>query len=64
MQTGLLSSMGCFPQGVVITFSPALASLARSLWHSLGWDVVPAMAVIAFLLLGIDEIGLQVGAWA
>ena len=33
---------------------------APSLWASLGWGTVPATFILAFFLLGIDEIGVQV----
>jgi predicted membrane chloride channel (bestrophin family) len=41
-----------------------LSFLPFSLWDRLSWGVVPATAIIAYLLLGIDEIAIQlVGGW-
>ena len=40
--------------------SPALlrpAPLQFTLWDSAGWAMVPLIAIVAFLLLGIEEIG-------
>lgn len=37
-----------------------LALLPLALWKDLGWVVVPAEAMIAFLLLGIEEIGVAI----
>eukprot|EP01025_Chloroclados_australasicus_P059766 TRINITY_DN7577_c0_g2_i2.p2 TRINITY_DN7577_c0_g2~~TRINITY_DN7577_c0_g2_i2.p2 ORF type:complete len:158 (-),score=20.50 TRINITY_DN7577_c0_g2_i2:137-610(-) len=37
-----------------------LAFVPLSLWHDCGWLSVPATSVTAFLLLGIEEIGVQV----
>ena len=31
-----------------------------TLWKSCGWAMIPATSVIAFLLLGIEEIGVQI----
>ena len=39
---------------IYITFMPF------TLWHACGWGSVPASVVIAFLLLGIEEIGVQI----
>jgi len=37
-----------------------LALLPLGLYRTLGWEVIPAMAVIVFTLVGIDEIGLTI----
>ncbi len=31
-----------------------------TLWSACGWGAVPASVIIAFLLLGIEEIGVQI----
>ncbi len=31
-----------------------------TLWHACGWGTLPVSVAIAFLLLGIEEIGVQV----
>ena len=31
-----------------------------TLWKTCGWAMIPATFVIAFLLLGIEEIGVQI----
>jgi predicted membrane chloride channel (bestrophin family) len=36
-----------------------LATLPFVLWNHIGWAVVPSTAVVSFLLLGIDEIAIQ-----
>lgn len=33
--------------------------LPLSLWDRLGWGVIPTTAVVSYLLLGIDEIAIQ-----
>lgn len=49
-----------------------LAFLPFSLWDACHWVTIPASGIIAFLLLGIEEIGVQIeepfgilplGAW-
>jgi predicted membrane chloride channel (bestrophin family) len=37
-----------------------LLLLPLALWHLCGWGSVPATAVISFVLLGIEEIGVQI----
>lgn len=37
-----------------------LTALPFSCWHELGWATVPVATVLAFLLLGIEEIGVQI----
>lgn len=37
-----------------------LGFLPFALWADCGWAVVPVEAVVAFLLLGIEEIGVQI----
>eukprot|EP01025_Chloroclados_australasicus_P036398 TRINITY_DN370_c0_g2_i1.p1 TRINITY_DN370_c0_g2~~TRINITY_DN370_c0_g2_i1.p1 ORF type:complete len:451 (-),score=15.42 TRINITY_DN370_c0_g2_i1:1767-3026(-) len=37
-----------------------LAFLPFSLWHEIHWFTAPATAITAFLLLGIDELGVQI----
>lgn len=37
-----------------------LTSLPMGLWEQCGWSVVPITAMIALLLLGIEEIGVQI----
>ena len=39
---------------IYVTFMPF------TLWHACGWGCVPASVIIAFLLLGIEEIGVQI----
>lgn len=37
-----------------------LCWLQFTLWHACGWATIPASVAIAFLLLGIEEIGVQI----
>eukprot|EP00798_Chlamydomonas_sp_ICE-L_P001482 gene1482-32867_t len=37
-----------------------LTALPFSCWHELGWATVPVATLLAFLLLGIEEIGVQI----
>lgn len=37
-----------------------LTFMPFTLWHACGWGTVPASVTIAFLLLGIEEIGVQI----
>ena len=39
---------------IYVTFMPF------TLWRACGWGCVPASVIIAFLLLGIEEIGVQI----
>ena len=39
---------------IYVTFMPF------TLWSACGWGAVPASVIIAFLLLGIEEIGVQI----
>ncbi len=34
--------------------------LPFTLWHACGWGAVPTSVAIAFLMLGIEEIGVQI----
>ena len=37
-----------------------LALMPFTLWKTCHWAIIPVSAVIAFLLLGIEEIGVQI----
>lgn len=37
-----------------------LTLLPLILWEGCGWATIPLMALIAFLLLGIEEIGVSI----
>ena len=37
-----------------------LTALPFCCWHELGWATVPVATVLSFLLLGIEEIGVQI----
>lgn len=37
-----------------------LTAMPFTLWKSCGWSMIPATGMIAFLLLGIEEIGVQI----
>jgi hypothetical protein len=41
-----------------------LAAMPFALWNSCGWAVIPTEVFISFMLLGIEEIGVQVGVAA
>lgn len=42
------------------TQQPQFCATQFTLWHACGWGTVPSSVAIAFLLLGIEEIGVQV----
>ncbi len=42
------------------TQQPQVCATQFTLWHACGWGTVPASIAIAFLLLGIEEIGVQI----
>jgi len=37
-----------------------LLTLPFALWDGMGWAAVPAVALMSYLMLGIDEIGVQI----
>jgi len=37
-----------------------LVTLPAALWPTMGWATAPAVAIITFILIGIDELGVQI----